>query len=106
MTVFALVSSRSINDNGFTSGQYRVVDMFWLRVTMNESSTMTIRTFWIIRIQGNKDICEAIDIGNIKGFDSGTIDIQNICDKIKRRETPPRSIMFFGDYIIERGGIF
>ena len=38
-------------------------------------------------------------------FDPGFIDIQDICDKIKHRVIPPRSMMFFGDHIVEWGGI-
>lgn len=66
---------------------------------------MTIGAFRIIRIQSNKDVCDTVDGGNMKGFDPEFINIQDICDKIKHRVIPPRSMMFFCDHIVERGGI-
>jgi hypothetical protein len=42
----------------------------------------------------------------MKGIDPGFIDSQDICDKIKHRVLPLRSMMFFGDHIVERGGVF
>ena len=66
---------------------------------------MTIGAFRIIRIQSNKGVCDTVDSGSMKRFDSGFIDIQDICDKIKHRVIPPQSMMFFGDHIVERGGI-
>lgn len=41
----------------------------------------------------------------MKGFDLGYIDIQDIFDKIRHKVIFPQSMMFFGDHIVERGGI-
>ncbi len=67
---------------------------------------MAVGAFRIFGIQSNENVSDIVNGSNMKGFNSGFINIQNICDKIKHRVIPPCSAMFFGDYIVERGGIF